>query len=82
MVSWAACLSVTFTNLDPNKSYYSSVSHDAAGSFVALQPQSVKPRKEHSINTTVIKEDFAFESGEFITSSKSTEDDTNHSQAR
>jgi hypothetical protein len=82
MVSRAACFSVTFTNLDPDKSYFPSVSHDAAGSYIALQPQSVKPRAGHFADDTVIKDEFASEVGKLITSSKSAEGDVNHSQAR
>jgi hypothetical protein len=66
MLSTAACFSVTFTNLESGKTYFPSVSNDAAGSFVALQPPSVKPRIEHLVDTTVIKEEFASESGEYF----------------
>ena len=39
-------LGVTFTDLDPDKRYFPSVSRDSAGSFIALQPDLVSPLNE------------------------------------
>jgi hypothetical protein len=64
MVSRATCFSVTFTGLDPTESYFPSVSHDAAGAFVALQPISAKPRAEDSANATDIKNESTPVSGQ------------------